>query len=316
MSTHMSPSAQLVLDNVFDDMDSFASATGGWEFDFRQLDPGRLRARASIIAGQPGAALRASFNRRLHQRGCAPPGVLAFGLPDRPLSWCGAHATIGDVTNFNLKNGFDGVSEAGFTGTVLLLDQREVERRAAELGLDIDIQALVSARALWSAPRAGVNHLRRRLSEMFRTIRTPEGQVEANGLLGGAVMTELLGIIAHLQGGREGSDPTTRGRALRAALDLLEDSARLPVSVADLCQAARVSRPTMYRAFQEEIGVSPKSYIQARSLSGARRELLAAAPDALVADIANRWGFWHLGQFAADYRRHFGELPSDTLAHR
>jgi len=69
----------------------------------------------------------------------------------------------------------------------------------------------------------------------------------------------------------------------------------------------------MYRAFQEEIGVSPKSYIRASSLSGARRELLAADPDALVVDIANRWGFWHLGQFAADYRRHFGELPSETL---
>ena len=32
-----------------------------------------------------------------------------------------------------------------------------------------------------------------------------------------------------------------------------------------------------------------------------------------VANVANRWGFWHLGQFAADYREQFGELPSHTL---
>jgi AraC family ethanolamine operon transcriptional activator len=38
-----------------------------------------------------------------------------------------------------------------------------------------------------------------------------------------------------------------------------------------------------------------------------------AAPESRVADIAIRWGFWHMGQFARDYRAMFGELPSETL---
>ena len=32
-----------------------------------------------------------------------------------------------------------------------------------------------------------------------------------------------------------------------------------------------------------------------------------------IRDIANRYGFWHMGQFAADYKKLFGELPSKTL---
>jgi AraC family ethanolamine operon transcriptional activator len=32
-----------------------------------------------------------------------------------------------------------------------------------------------------------------------------------------------------------------------------------------------------------------------------------------VHEIARRWGFWHIGEFAADYRRLFGELPSQTF---
>ena len=32
-----------------------------------------------------------------------------------------------------------------------------------------------------------------------------------------------------------------------------------------------------------------------------------------VQEIAQRWGFWHTGEFAADYRRLFGELPSQTF---
>jgi len=50
-------------------------------------------------------------------------------------------------------------------------------------------------------------------------------------------------------------------------------------------------------------------------LSGVRRDLRRAEAGVKIADVANRWGFWHLGQFAADYRRQFCELPSETLAH-
>jgi len=30
-------------------------------------------------------------------------------------------------------------------------------------------------------------------------------------------------------------------------------------------------------------------------------------------DIANVWGFWHMGDFAQRYRRLFGELPAEQL---
>jgi AraC family ethanolamine operon transcriptional activator len=32
-----------------------------------------------------------------------------------------------------------------------------------------------------------------------------------------------------------------------------------------------------------------------------------------IQDIASHWGFWHLSQFAQDYKHLFGELPSATL---
>jgi AraC family ethanolamine operon transcriptional activator len=48
-------------------------------------------------------------------------------------------------------------------------------------------------------------------------------------------------------------------------------------------------------------------------MPGARRDLRRAPADAKVADIANLWGYWHLGKFAADYRDQFRELPSQTL---
>jgi len=40
------------------------------------------------------------------------------------------------------------------------------------------------------------------------------------------------------------------------------------------------------------------------------------AMDENVNIIANSVGFWHSGQFAGDYKRLFGEQPSDILIKR
>ena len=87
-----------------------------------------------------------------------------------------------------------------------------------------------------------------------------------------------------------------------------------PLTVEDLCRALRVSRRTLQYGFQDVLQISPAGYLRALRLNGARRALRGADPDRdCVHDIAARWGFWHLSRFADDYRRMFGELPSQTL---
>ena len=44
-----------------------------------------------------------------------------------------------------------------------------------------------------------------------------------------------------------------------------------------------------------------------------RNKLKMSRKGARVQDIAPEFGFWHMGQLASDYKRHFGELPSESL---
>ena len=62
-------------------------------------------------------------------------------------------------------------------------------------------------------------------------------------------------------------------------------------------------------------GISPHRYLKLRRMSLVLGTLLASAgPWRSVKAAALSYGFWHLGQFAHDYRAIFGELPSATLA--
>ena len=89
-----------------------------------------------------------------------------------------------------------------------------------------------------------------------------------------------------------------------------------PPTIEEVCRAAETSRRTLNYAFSERFDVTPKQYLLAVRMQRVRRDLVLAAPANKVSEIAANWGFWHMGKFAADYRRQFGELPSQTLKRR
>jgi AraC-like DNA-binding protein len=83
--------------------------------------------------------------------------------------------------------------------------------------------------------------------------------------------------------------------------------------VAKLALIAGVSQRSLEHAFQDRFDLGPKRYLTARRMFGVRRALRRAASEPRVQDVARRWGFRHLGQFAVDYRSWFHERSSETL---
>lgn len=312
----MPTATNLLFDHCFTDMDEYAEQVG-WDLGFHQLDAGSLQARAALMAAPRCSALRVEFNRAFHQSGEAPDGVITLGLPDPSAGefrWCGTAAHGGDILNFNLENGFEGTSGAGFSGFTLSFTQELIDDVILFAGLTSAVRNRIGQAAIWTDVADVTGELRRQLAKAYRMSAASgsAGSPWSGDLLQGQAAARLLVAISETDKLRQPAKPKPRRIALQKILDWLNAHDRLPVSAMDLCKIGNVSGPTLYRAFQEEFGVGPKRYLVSRRLAGARKSMLRMGPHTRVTDIANAWGFWHMSQFAADYRRQFGELPSET----
>jgi AraC-like DNA-binding protein len=99
----------------------------------------------------------------------------------------------------------------------------------------------------------------------------------------------------------------------RRALDLIVNSMDEPLSMSRLATASGLSKRTLHRVVSREFGLPPIALSRRMRLLEVRAELQAARPGTTVTGAAFRWGFTHLGRFAGEYARVFGERPSETL---
>jgi AraC family ethanolamine operon transcriptional activator len=108
--------------------------------------------------------------------------------------------------------------------------------------------------------------------------------------------------------------PGSRFQLMKQAEDMIVANLDRPLTVHDLCTELHVSERTLRYGFQEYFGMAPMAYLKVQRLNGARRQLkISTAEQTTVTDVALQWGFWHMGQFSKDYKKMFGESPSETL---
>lgn len=101
-------------------------------------------------------------------------------------------------------------------------------------------------------------------------------------------------------------------RHVRRALAHMRADLREKITLADLANACGISQRALLTQFKRFLGVSPMAHLLRMRLASARAELQASDESTSVSEVALRCGLTHVGRFAAEYRKAFGELPSAT----
>ncbi|MFI2280844.1 AraC family transcriptional regulator [Nocardia beijingensis] len=103
-------------------------------------------------------------------------------------------------------------------------------------------------------------------------------------------------------------------RPIRLAEQLITDHAHEMLTITDIAEAVGLSVRSLQEGFRRYLDTTPTARLREARLVGVHAALAAADPTTTtVAAVAADWGFWHLGRFAALYRRRWGVPPSVTL---
>jgi len=297
----------------FEDFDTFAAASPGWIQRHQQLGRGAPSVRLVMAqtAGLQLAVVRRATGVRVE--GVPPRDSVAFGValggdirvngelygPGRVASLEGGSAFEVHAPHPNvsltmsaerglferLARGHGNGWSAGRTAEGPMLLRDESARRA-----------LVATWCAWIA--------RARKDPTWLT-----DPVRARVLEEAAVSS----LLEAVDPGRPRRAAAASQRSARVVEETLRANLRNPLVVYELADSLGMSRRTLHASFVRHYGISPKAYHQALRLDAARNALRRAEPGVKVADVAIRWSFFHLGRFSLDYRRAFGESPSETL---
>lgn len=295
---------------AFDDVGPFADAFVWWENEIAQIDAGVFSGRRTLAALGSVDLMEERSNRALRQRGSILPRQAAVGF----ICGIGQADASNDARVLVCSGGaeYDVFLPRDHIAFYLLMD----EVRMHEL-LEACWPATYSGNPgrVWldfhlPAGRAFSQQVRRVVARSSLNARAfAVDSVRAN--VADRVFAGLVKSLAPV------SRPHVNRRVpleglVRRSLEFARANPDTSITVGDLCEQVGASRRTLQRAFVERVGMSPHEFLLSLRMNGVRRALQSGNAESVTA-AATKWGFWHLGRFAAYYRHAFGEQPSATL---
>jgi AraC family ethanolamine operon transcriptional activator len=296
----------------------------GLDLQLLQLEGGAMEGRLIMLEVPPLRLVQLQLNRRVHSLGTKPKGVLTVSLDLDPslgeIPW----RVHGQMLPSDSLFGLDLSQEVHLTlptkanlGLLFLPLEglRQWGERLGWTGFGGELQPPVNVLRMSPSSSTGLRLYLRRLfaaaQENPARLRLPATErLILDDLMPLLLEALVSGPIQPMVSPR----PPARIGIVKEVQRWMHHHPTQPITLTELCLQAHASRRTLIQGFQDHLGMGPMAYLKLLRLHGIRRRLLQADPRAIqIGALADEWGFYNAGHFAADYRRLFGERPRETL---
>ncbi len=301
------------------DFDEFCCVIKKWDLDYRQLETGLFSSELLMFGDDTTIFGRAKLGRKLLQNGAAPPGLITFCIlanPECRINWRN-HGITGDTLFVFPPDGeLDSLTYDDFDVFPLSLSEEFLNQTCELLELP-DIKTLINKNEIFHCDPEKLTELRSWLQSVYHQLITGTTAIRNTHYLKQieqGLADRLVRILAKHQQPAIKINLRKRDIALRTAENYIAESGVDVITISELCSEVDVSERTLEYAFRERYNMTPKNYTLIHRLNNVRKQLRKAEPvNGIISEIAQQYGFWHMGQFSADYKKLFAELPSKTL---
>lgn len=304
-----------VQDNCYDDFDLMAQDARGWDIHYQQFGAGSFSGRMTQVILNSLQLGRVQWCPGILDNGTAPAGSWVVALPVAAEGTLHVRGRPASAEQPMFVPAGEDIAFAANGRTDLIVaavDTAQIERwMQARRGIDgIDRRKLLQPCAVTRPELAQ----RAQLLKHTLSVLMAQGHDATEETLNTAhslVLDTILDVVPSF----EAVEPLHRRAKVSAAMRaLLEDNIESSMTITDLCARMGVRERTLYLACQEAFGKPPKRLLHEFRLNAVKRQLSQPSELTDVTSVALRFGFLHLGRFAAEYRNQFGEQPSQTLA--
>lgn len=293
------------------DADEHAQNLTRWQQEYDQLSPGSFYGRLDEVTLETMQVFKEHTGQALRQDCRVWPNSLWIGIPAsrHRMRINGQSLNESEVMCRPGGQDFELVTPEAFDIYGLVIQWPALAEAAQRQGVNVDKRWQVRPR------RPAANGTINAVSFLVERLLTSQTLAIASHIHQDILLMALLEL---LQGEQPGTEPPPSYAHRKDVVDrvkrYVDEHLDGPVTMEELCQLTHVSRRTLQYSFTTILGISPLQFLRLTRLNRVRRALRAASPPQSVSEIATYWGFWHLSQFAHDYKQQFGECPSQTLS--
>ena len=296
---------------LFNDFDHYDEMVNNWELEFNLLSKNNFQAYLNKFSSDVFSLLRTKFHGIIDQNGLTPAGFITIGIPinyDSNYFWLNRRVSGKDMLIFPKSRTLDGISYNGFDNYVISIEKNLFFQTIENLGYKNCKRIFNGREQILTLTKNFSRHFHLMADYFLKTRVTT--QVAHNIMINNIIHT----ILKYIENSNESIiliPQKKKDIALRKAVDIINTQLEDIQSMQQLCKLTGVSERTLQYAFNDKYRVTPGEYIKAVRLSNVKRELqLSEGKEQNISYIAGKYNFWHMGQFAQDFKKQFGVLPS------